>query len=67
MTYRSRSWTSYFHVKVVKVFFEDLILNNPFMDLNYMRYDDRYWFEILFSFISTPGHDLQVKVTDLKH
>ena len=37
------------------------------MDLNYIWYDDRYWFEIYFRTIPTPGHDLYVKVTDLKH
>ena len=33
--------------------------------LNFNLYDVRWWSEILFSMISTPGHDLQVKVTDL--
>ena len=36
------------------------------IDLNYIWYDDRYWSKILFSTIPTPGHDLQVKVTDLE-
>ena len=34
--------------------------------LNYVWYDDRYWFKILFSTIPTPGNDLQIKITDLE-
>ena len=29
-------------------------------------YDERYWSKILFSTIPVPGHDLQIKVTDLE-
>ena len=36
------------------------------MDLVYIWSDDRYWSKILFSTISTPMHDLKVKVTDLE-
>ena len=31
-----------------------------------ITYDERYWSKILFSTIPTPGHDLQIKVTDLE-
>ena len=33
--------------------------------LNYTLYDERWWSEILLSIITTPGHALQVNVTDL--
>ena len=36
------------------------------MDLFLFWYDDTYTFKILFSTISTPMHDLKVKVTDLE-
>ena len=36
------------------------------MDLFHFWCDDRYWFKILLSTISTPMHDLKVKVTDLE-
>ena len=36
------------------------------MDLVHVCYDDRYWSKILLSTISTPVHDLKVKVTDLE-
>ena len=36
------------------------------MDLFYFWYDDRNWFKILPSTISTPMYDLKVKVTDLE-
>ena len=35
------------------------------MDLFHVWYDNRYWFKILLSTISTPMDDLKVKVTDL--
>ena len=49
-----------FHIKV----FQISSLLNPVLDLNFIWYDDRYWFEILLSTIPTPGHDLQGRVID---
>ena len=37
------------------------------MDFVYVWYDDRPWSKILLSTITTPMHDLKVKVTDLEH
>ena len=51
-----------FDIKVFKISW----FLNPVIDLNYIWYDDRYWSKTLFSAIPTPGHDLQVKVTDLE-
>ena len=48
----------------VKVFI-DLVFGHPLMALNHKCYDDRCWYEILFSISFTPGHDLYVEVTDL--
>ena len=42
-----------FYVKVFKI-------------IKIIWYDERYWSKILFSTIPTPGHDLQIKVTDLE-
>ena len=36
------------------------------MDLVYIWYDDRYWSKILFCTMSTPMHDLKVKVKDFE-
>ena len=46
-------------------FFKISSFLNPSINLNYDLYDERRWSKILFSIISTPGHDLQVKVTNL--
>ena len=58
-----------FHVKslkfYVKVFFKILYFLNPLIDVNYNWIDEKWWFKILLSINSTPGHDLQVKVIDL--
>ena len=48
----------------VKVF-KTSLFPNPWMDLVYIWYDDRYWSKILFSTIPTPMHDLKVQMTKI--
>ena len=43
----------WFYIKVLN--FSQLL--NALIDLNYSLSGDRYWSEILFSSILTPGHD----------
>ena len=50
------------YTKVFKI----SLFPNPLIDLFHFWYDDTYLFKILFSTISTPRHDLKVKVTDLE-
>ena len=51
-----------FYIKV----FRTSLFPNPWMDLVYIWYDDRYCSKIVFSTIPTPMHNLKVKVTDLE-
>ena len=61
MTISQGHGLSYYKFYVYVIFKISYFLN-PLIDLNYSRYDER--FAISFSISSTPGHDLQVKVTD---
>ena len=51
-----------FYIKVFKI----SSFLNPYMDIFYIWHDYRYWSKTLFSSISTPAYDLEVKVTDLE-
>ena len=54
-----RNFMLKFYVKVFKI-----SVSKHLNNLNYVWYDDRYWSKNVFSTIYSPGHDLQVKITD---
>ena len=51
-----------FCIKVFKTSF----ISKPLDGFGLCWYDDRHWSKILLSTISTPIHDLKIKVTDLE-
>ena len=65
MTFRSRSQTKKFCIKILVKVFRSLYLLNMLMDQVDTLHVDRYWSQVLCCTIMTHLDDLEVKVMDL--